>query len=97
MSDFDSVLPEGSILFFADSRGIFIPQHFAQQIYRDSVTGVTDEDWQILLVGPRPDNEWYWEAWAAVLDNATVTDLSSGEKYSLYQDGDLWLIPNSGE
>lgn len=76
---------------FADSnRGQYIPQFFAQAIDRDCVTSVTAEDWKTLEAGP--DHDLYWDAWASVLDSATITD-KDGKKYSLHQDGDLWLVP----
>jgi hypothetical protein len=80
-------------LLYADgARGIYIPQYFATSIHRNAVTGVTSEDLD-LLAGD-PDQEWYWETWADVLDNAVVTDTVTGIVYHLYQDGDLWLIPD---
>ena len=78
---------------YADSaRGIYIPQFFAESIKRECVSGVSEEDWNILESGP--DHEQYWDAWTDVLDNAELTD-SSGVVWTLYQDGDLWLIPES--
>lgn len=76
---------------YADSaRGIYIPQHFAKSIGREYVTGVSDEDWQILESGP--EAEFYWEVWDDVLNNALLTD-SDGTNWTLYQDGDLFLVP----
>ena len=37
-----------------------------------------------------PDNEWYWDAWQGVLDNATWT--KDGYTWRLHQDGDLWAV-----
>ena len=71
---------------FADSaRGIYIPQHFAESADRDKFTGIDEEQWAILEVGP--DHEHYWDVWDEVLDNAETTCGAV-----LYQDGDLWLI-----
>lgn len=84
-------IPDGSILYLSDARGIYIPQNFAEQTFRHCVTGVTDDDWRILLAGP--DHEWYWEAWENFCNNATVTSPESGKQYRIYQDGDCWLIP----
>lgn len=80
-------------LFLSDARGIYIPRDFAECVYRDKVTGVTDEDYAILA---NPEHEWYWEAWTEVLDNARITD-TDGTVYTLYQDGDLWLVPEDME
>ena len=76
---------------FADSaRGIYIPQHFAEAIKREYVSGVSSDDWETLEAGP--DAEWYWECWHDVLDRAEIHHPTLGTCY-LWQDGDLWIIP----
>lgn len=82
-------------LFLSDARGIYIPRDFAESIKRDCVAGVSDEDWTTLEAGP--DHEWYWEAWDDVCDKAVITDPSNGTVYTVYQDGDCWLIPQGME
>ncbi len=77
-------------LFLSDARGVYIPRDFAQSIKRECVTGISDDDYKILEAGP--DHEWYWEAWEDVCNNAVVTDPQSGTVYTVYQDGDCWLI-----
>jgi hypothetical protein len=84
-------LPESAILFADSARGVFIPQHFAESVRRDCVTGVSAEDWAILESGP--DTESYWDVWCDVESRAVVTAPLSGIAYTLYQDGDLWLVP----
>jgi hypothetical protein len=79
-------------LYADGARGIYIPQYFATTIQRDAVSGVTTED--LDLLAGNPDQEWYWETWANVLDNAIVTDRITDTVYRLHQDGDLWLIPD---
>lgn len=87
-------LPDTAILFADSARGVYIPQHFAESIQRDCVTGVTQEQWAILALDPNdPETEWYWETWEDVENNAVITDKDSGIAYRLYQDGDLWLVP----
>lgn len=84
------------MLWLDDHRGVYIPRDFAN-CFNDRakhVSGVSNEDWQILESGP--DNEQYWEAWNDVCDNAIVTD-ENGVKFRLYQDGALWLIPEGME
>ena len=82
-------------MLYADSNhGQYIPQYFAQTIKRETLTGITPKALTVLENGP--DEEWYWDEWEYVLDNATVTD-EHGIKYSLWQDGDLWLIPEGME
>ena len=76
---------EPAVILYADSaRGIYIPQHFAESVNRALVAGVGADDWDILEAGPYCEH--YWDSWESVLDNARI-----GE-YSLYQDGDLWLL-----
>lgn len=91
MDDDNEVDLTNAKLYLSDARGIYIPRDFAQGTKRECVANVNDEDWQTLLAGP--DHEWYWEAWETVLDRATLTDPTSGEQFTLYQDGDLWLLP----
>lgn len=88
-------IPDGSLLYLSDARGIYIPQNFAEQTDRHCVTGVTDDDWNTLLAGP--DHEWYWEAWESFCNNAVVTSPDNGKRYRIYQDGDCWLIPVDAE
>ena len=85
------VLPPNSELLFEANRGVYIPQHFAQEIERDRVTGVSADDYAILENGPNADNEPYWDVWHSVLDNARLTD-ADGTEFFLYQDGDVWAV-----
>lgn len=84
------------LLWLSDARGIYLPQDFADSFADRSqfVSGVSDEDWEILESGP--DHEWYWEAWEDVLNSARVKD-DKGFLYFVYQDGDCWLIPDGME
>ena len=83
-------LPHNAELYASDNRGIYIPQYFAESIQMECLGGVSGEDMQILLDGP--ETEYYCEAWDMVLNNAVLTD-KSGKRWTLYQDGDLWLVP----
>jgi hypothetical protein len=80
------------LLWLDDNRGIYIPRDFANSfVERDKhVQGVTLKQWDILEEGP--GHEQYWDTWNEVLDNAIVTD-DEGIKYSVYQDGICWLVP----
>jgi hypothetical protein len=80
-----------AILYASSARGIYIPQFFAESVIRENVQGVPEEDWAILEAGP--DHEWYWEAWNDVCDNALLVSPDTAAQYRLWQDGDLWLIP----
>jgi hypothetical protein len=75
-------------LLFDSNRGQFIPQHFAEEIARDRVTGVSDEQYDILAAGP--DGESYWDVWCEVTDSAVLS--VDGKTGRLYQDGDVWII-----
>ena len=83
-------LPTQSQLYADSSHGIYIPQLFAESGNRDVLSGVNADDMATLESGP--DTEWYWEASESILDNARLTD-SNGQVWTLYQDGDLWLVP----
>jgi hypothetical protein len=96
LDDFEPGVPDDEVdlskatLFADNARGVFIPQYFAECVQREYVTGVSKEDYDVLLAGP--DHEHYWEAWADVVDNATINDPVMGPCY-LYEDGDLWVVP----
>lgn len=79
------------MLWLSGARGRFIPRDFANSFANwANVLNVSDEDKAILQAGPEHDD--YWEAWSAVLDNAVVRD-DAGNRFTVYQDGDCWLIP----
>jgi hypothetical protein len=84
------------LLWLSDARGVYIPRDFANCFTERAkvVSGVNDDNWEILEAGP--EHELYWEAWTEVLDRAIVTS-ETGVKYRLHQDGDLWLIPEGME
>lgn len=88
-------LPDAAILYADSARGVYIPQHFAESIKRECVTGVSDEDWNMLALDPNDENtpEYYWDVWNDVEQNARITCPNTGIVYTLYQDGDLWLVP----
>ena len=79
-------------LYASDSRGVYIPQFFAQTIRRDLVSGVEPEDYQTLEAGPEPENHYYWETWQHVCDHASISNPKGGPSGYLWQDGDLWII-----
>lgn len=86
----DEINLELAELFADSARGVYIPQFFAESVRRDLVTGVDQEQWDILESGP--DHELYWDVWCEVTDGATLHHPNLGECY-LYQDGDLWIVP----
>lgn len=76
------------ILFCSDASGIYIPQRFAEEIKKEYLFNVSDEDLNDLS---DPDNEYYWDTWDRVTNNALVKN-SQGDDYILWQDGDLWML-----
>lgn len=83
--------PDAVNLLLSDARGIYIPRDFCTSfdLTLPQWSGIKKGDAMICTKGP--DHEWYWEAWQAILDAAVYTD-NEGNKYHLYQDGDLWLL-----
>lgn len=73
-------------LLITDASGIYLPQRFMEEhasewnldnVSKDSIESLKDVD-----------DEWYWDAWIDVEQNATHKD-----GYTLHQDGDLWAVP----
>lgn len=77
-------------LLLSDGHGVYIPKLFANN-FDMAVWNVNLDDVKCVSIGPEPSNEWYWEAWQSILDTATT--IHNGVKYYLYQDGDLWAVP----
>ena len=90
MDDYEINLSNATLM--VDSRqGVYAPQIMAEIIRdnRDSFTGINDLDLSCVLAGP--DAEGYWDAWHNIESNAVH---ESGA--TLYQDGDIWLVPQLG-
>jgi hypothetical protein len=83
------------ILLLDGQHGIYIPQLFAQN-YPEVITNMDEvkDDFETIKRGP--DDEYYWEAWDNVLNNAKVKDVK-GNPGTLYQDDDLWFIDDTDE
>lgn len=78
----------GIELLLSDNSGVYIPNLFANG-FHGPTWGIAedDADWQTLVSGP--DVEWYWDAWAAILNKAVHID-PKGNRWHLWQDGDLF-------
>jgi len=74
---------------YPSSANVNMPLYFFKQLFSIFKLLITDEDIKILLEGP-PHNE-YWDAWLEVIDRVYLID-SEGNKWTLWQDGDLWVI-----
>ena len=81
-------MSNGLHLLVSDNQGIFIPQSFINN-YSSVWTGIDPADRTILEHGV--EHPEYWDAWNDVLDRAYLMD-TEGNKWFLYQDGDLWAI-----
>jgi hypothetical protein len=88
-----NTITKPTILLCGD-KGIYIPQAFVQS-YPTEVWGISEEDADILKEGP--EGEYYNEVWSNVLDNAVMQSLIKGLHYTLYQDGDLYIVPSNYE
>lgn len=77
----------GVQLLLSDSRGIYIPRDFVECFDIDK----WNIDSKYIQRLSSPDNEWYWDYWDVVLNNAKHTD-KDGNVWHLWQDGDLWAI-----
>ena len=81
---------ENAELYADGNRGVYIPQFFAQSVEREFVEKVSNYEWNVLEAGP--DHDAYWDVWTNVLDVAVLQHPVLG-KCTLYQDGDLWVVP----
>ena len=74
-----------------DSRhGVFVPMLFARTVNRALVSGVSSETLDYLAKEESLEDDWFWEEWDSVLNNARITH--NGKIYHLHQDGDLFAI-----
>lgn len=77
------------ILLINGAHGQYVPQVFAQVTPREWLAGCKEADLFALCSGP--DHADYWKAWDDMLAHATLS--YQGKKFYLWQDGDLWAIP----
>lgn len=68
--------------------GIYIPQIMADRLVSSGWKGIDPED---VTTCKDPDDEWYWEAWDSILNNAYYID-EEDQRWFLYQDGDLFAV-----
>jgi len=81
------VIMSGIQLLLSDARGIYIPANFVECFDIDKWH--TDSKYVSRLSSP--NEEFYWDNWDHVLNNAYFID-DKGNKWHLWQDGDLWAI-----
>lgn len=74
------------VLLLSDARGVYIPRDFTDfDMSKWHINNRLCEDLQ------DPTDEQYWYTWESVLNSAYYVD-ECGNKFELYQDGDLWAI-----
>ena len=78
----------GIRILLNDSRGIYIPQSFADY-YAEDWSNINSKDLEIISNGP--ENDFYWDAWNDITSSAEHVD-ENGNVWNLYQDGDLFAI-----
>ena len=81
------MIKSGIDLLLNGARGVYVPQNFVE-CFDMGDWHLSDDDIKDLS---DPNNEFYWDAWESVLNNAYFVD-EEGNKWTLYQDGDLWAI-----
>lgn len=72
-------------LLLDSNRGTFIPRDFVTEYDLARWHGINPFD---IETCKDPDNEGYWDAWTAIMDNATFEE--NGHTWRLMQDGELW-------
>jgi hypothetical protein len=77
----------GVQLLLSDSRGVYIPRDFVECFDLNQ----WNIDSKYIERLSNPDGDFYWDNWDVVLNNAKHTD-KNGNKWHLWQDGDLWAI-----
>tara|TARA_Y100000361_G_C11093062_1_gene307517 strand:+ start:273 stop:545 length:273 start_codon:yes stop_codon:yes gene_type:complete len=75
-------------LYADSSRGIHIPQFFAESHEPSSWDFSKCDKDSLLILKEGEEHELYWDAWCDVLNNVLTKDGGY-----LYQDGDLWVFP----
>lgn len=83
-------------LVLLDSHGVYIPQLWCAGITADEAAQIGVSLWAIETCQQGPDADSYWDAWIEILDSATMTD-DAGTVWRLWQDGDLWELPDGFE
>ena len=78
--DLESFIDANVAIELSDRHGQYIPQLFHEHFPQSNIK---QDDWDAIA---DPDCEWYWDAWANVLDNYECNGRI------LHQSGDLFSI-----
>lgn len=79
-------MSKGLQLLCDGHHGVYIPQLMAWRLH-DAGWTINPDDVTICDAGP--EDFYYWEIWAHILDNAEYTD-EDGYTWRLHYDGELW-------
>lgn len=84
-----------TVLLVDEVNGVNIPKIFCERAahYADSWQ-MSRGDMEICMGGP--EEEFYWEAWESIINQAKMTD-SQGREWRLWQDGSLFAYTGDGE
>ena len=88
---------ENAILLADSNRGIYAAQHAIESLDPEKVTfeNARHIDIRIVKSGPDPiDSYEYWQAWDD-LQSCTIIEKETGKRFRFYQDGDIWLVPET--
>lgn len=69
--------------------GIYIPSIMIQRLVDNGWKNIPDNAVEVLS---SPDNEFYWETWEEILQNAEWHDNSTDQVFKLHHDGDLFAV-----
>lgn len=78
-----------AIMAIDGRHGIYVPKIFVEQYAQeDNIFNLHPEDKADILDGP--DNDYYWDAWANVVDTCKVA--VNGILHAIHEhEGDIWL------
>lgn len=89
MSKLDVIIEDCIDMLCDSHHGIYIPNIMAQRLVDHGWEGISKDS--LADCNDGPDNEFYWDSWTDILDNASYTD-EHGNQWMLDQDGDLFAI-----
>lgn len=81
-------------LLIDSNRGVYIPQIFAEN-YLFMLANKGEIDKEVLSDISSFENEFYWESWDEILNNAIIK--FGNEIGYLYHNEDLWFFPEGEE
>ena len=87
--------PDDVTLFLDNSRGIYIPKVFAENINRELIVDRVSWSWDHeldFLIKYDTNKDFYWETWQNILDNMRVRIGRRTYFFSQVVPGDVWMI-----